>query len=71
MIMCGLVTKMTQTVLLSIKIAPLTIVMMEIFNLKLSFPTHSVFFTKGLAYYFIISLKFKIIPYIDYCLRLV
>ena len=39
-------------------------------QLKLPFLTHSVF-TKGLAYYFIISLKFKIIPYIDYCLRLV
>ena len=61
MVICGLVTKTTQTVLLSIKTAPLTIVMMEIFNLKLFFPTHSVF-TKGLAYYFIISLMFKIIP---------
>ena len=70
MIICGLVTKTTQTVLLSIKTVPLTIVMMEIFNLKLSLPTHSVF-TKGLAYYVIISLKFKIIPYIDYCLKLV
>ena len=70
MVICGLVTKMTQTVLLSIKTPSLTIVMMEIFNLKLSFPTHSDF-TKGLAYYVIISLKFKIIPYIDYCLRLV
>ena len=49
MVICGLVTKMTQTVLLYIQRVPLIIVMMEKLTLKSPLLTLNVF-TKGLVY---------------------
>ena len=49
MVICRLVTKMIQTVLLSINTAPLIMALMEQFNLKSPFLIHNIF-TKGLEY---------------------